>query len=50
MPASASGSTALFPEVSGPGAVRAGRTVGLYAWHGRHHLVHITRTVEREGW
>jgi uncharacterized damage-inducible protein DinB len=25
-------------------------TLGLYAWHGRHHLAHITRLVEREGW
>lgn len=25
-------------------------TVGSYAWHGRHHLAHITRTVKREGW
>lgn len=24
--------------------------VGSYAWHGRHHLAHITRTREREGW
>lgn len=25
-------------------------TVGYYAWHGRHHLAHITSTIEREGW
>ena len=25
-------------------------TVGAYAWHGRHHLAHIERLVEREGW
>jgi hypothetical protein len=24
--------------------------VGLYAWHGRHHLGHIQSTVSREGW
>ena len=24
--------------------------VGLYAWHGRHHLAHIQTTVSREGW
>lgn len=24
--------------------------VGMYAWHGRHHLAHVTGTVEREGW
>jgi len=25
-------------------------TVGAYAWHGRHHLAHIERLVDREGW
>ncbi len=25
-------------------------TVGSYAWHGRHHVAHITRLVERAGW
>ena len=25
-------------------------TVGSYAWHGRHHLAHIERLIEREGW
>jgi len=24
--------------------------VGLYAWHGRHHLAHITSTIDRHGW
>lgn len=24
--------------------------VGLYAWHGNHHLAHITETVNRNGW
>jgi hypothetical protein len=24
--------------------------VALYAWHGRHHVAHITRLREREGW
>lgn len=24
--------------------------LGLYAWHGRHHLAHITSLAEREGW
>ena len=24
--------------------------LGLYAWHGRHHLAHITRLIAREGW
>lgn len=34
--------------VSGPADLA--RTVGSYAWHGQHHLAHITATVEREGW
>ena len=25
-------------------------TVGAYAWHGRHHLAHVDRLIEREGW
>ena len=33
--------------VSGP--TELARNVGLYAWHGRHHLTHITNTVQREG-
>ena len=24
--------------------------VAMYAWHGEHHLSHITRLIEREGW
>ena len=32
------------------GAVPLARNVGLYAWHGRHHLAHIERLKEREGW
>ncbi len=26
------------------------RTLGLYAWHGRHHVAHITCLRERMGW
>lgn len=26
------------------------RAVGMYAWHGRHHVAHITKLREREGW
>ena len=37
----------IHPE-SGP--VRLERNIGIYAWHGRHHLAHITRLAEREGW
>ena len=24
--------------------------LGLYAWHGRHHVAHVTRLRERQGW
>jgi len=24
--------------------------LGLYAWHGRHHVGHITSLKKREGW
>jgi hypothetical protein len=26
------------------------RTLGLYAWHGKHHIAHITSLRERMGW
>ncbi len=32
------------------GAVDIRTTCGIYAWHGRHHLAHITQTIERQGW
>ncbi len=35
------------PE-SGP--FELGRAIALYAWHGRHHVAHITSLREREGW
>lgn len=34
--------------VTGP--VALARTIGNYAWHGRHHLAHITSQIERAGW
>lgn len=37
----------VHPE-SGP--VTLTQQVALYAWHGRHHVAHITRLREREGW
>lgn len=27
-----------------------GTIVEMYAWHGRHHVAHITKLREREGW
>ncbi len=32
------------------GLVTLDDLVGLYAWHGRHHVAHITSLREREGW
>ena len=37
----------VHPE-SGPVSLRV--NVGIYAWHGRHHLAHITSLARREGW
>lgn len=37
----------LHPE---SGTVRLDRNIGLYAWHSRHHLAHVTGLAEREGW
>ena len=30
--------------------MRLDAALGLYAWHGRHHVAHITALREREGW
>ncbi|UTR13127.1 bacillithiol transferase BstA [Salipaludibacillus sp. LMS25] len=32
------------------GTVKLGVNIGIYAWHGRHHLAHITSLRERMGW
>jgi len=32
------------------GVVTLERNLALYAWHGRHHVAHITALREREGW
>ncbi len=32
------------------GAVSLNMNVALYAWHGRHHVAHITRLRERMSW
>jgi hypothetical protein len=37
----------IHPE---SGVVRLDRNIGIYAWHGRHHLAHITSLAAREGW
>lgn len=30
--------------------LRLDATLGLYAWHGKHHVAHVLRLREREGW
>jgi uncharacterized damage-inducible protein DinB len=32
------------------GTMRLDTLLALYAWHGRHHVAHITRLRERMGW
>jgi hypothetical protein len=32
------------------GAVRLDVNIGLYAWHGRHHLAHVKRLARRMDW
>lgn len=32
------------------GELNVGLNIGLYAWHGAHHVAHITRLRERMGW
>ena len=37
----------VHPEM---GRVTLDRTLGMYAWHGRHHAAHITGLRSRMGW
>jgi hypothetical protein len=39
--------TMLHPE---RGLITVDRTFALYAWHGRHHVAHITSLRKRMGW
>lgn len=32
------------------GSMTLDDTLGLYAWHGRHHVAHITNLRQRNGW
>jgi hypothetical protein len=41
------GRTYLHPD---DGEVSVERATGIYAWHGQHHLAHVTALIEREGW
>nr|WP_263323452.1 bacillithiol transferase BstA [Neobacillus sp. Marseille-Q6967] len=37
----------IHPEA---GTVSVGKNIGMYAWHGKHHLAHITSLLTRKGW
>lgn len=39
--------TFRHPEL---GVVSLDKNIALYAWHGRHHVAHITALRERNGW
>ena len=39
--------TFTHPEL---GEVLLYKNIGMYAWHGKHHLAHITSLLERRGW
>ena len=39
--------TFAHPEI---GSVQLSTSLGMYAWHGRHHVAHVTALREREGW
>jgi uncharacterized damage-inducible protein DinB len=39
--------TLMHPEL---GSMRVDQLLAYYAWHGRHHVAHITSLREREGW
>jgi hypothetical protein len=39
--------TFRHPEM---GVMNLERTLALYAWHGKHHVAHVTSLQERNGW
>lgn len=39
-----------FVHPEGGRRVTLERNLGIYAWHGRHHVAHITRLRQRMGW
>ena len=47
LPAAAFARTFRHPEL---GVMSLDRLLALYAWHGRHHVAHITSLAAREGW
>ena len=47
LPPQAFARTFRHPEM---GVMSLDQLVALYAWHGRHHVAHVTSLREREGW
>lgn len=47
LPAEAWSRSVLHPE---SGSVTLDRLLQLYAWHGRHHVAHVTELRSRRGW
>lgn len=47
LPAAAFARKFKHPEA---GLMSLDTQLGLYEWHGRHHIAHITKLREREGW
>lgn len=47
LPSEALARTYVHPE---RGPMRLDLTAALYAWHGRHHVAHVTALRERMGW
>lgn len=39
-----------FTNPESDDTIAIGTALGLYAWHGRHHIAHITSLRERMGW
>ncbi|MFC5450789.1 YfiT family bacillithiol transferase [Paenibacillus aestuarii] len=39
-----------FVHPASGATIRLDRNVGIYAWHGNHHIAHITRLRDRMGW
>ncbi|HQR66763.1 MAG TPA: putative metal-dependent hydrolase [Thermoanaerobaculia bacterium] len=47
LPAASFDRTFRHPEL---GVMSLNRQLALYAWHGRHHVAHVTTLAAREGW
>jgi hypothetical protein len=39
-----------FRHPEHPGVLTVDWMLAMYAWHGRHHVAHVSALREREGW